>query len=115
VLSEDLRHTVRLLLPDGREVELTVAPDESVWDAAQKTGLLLPYGCLQGWCLSCAGRVLEGDFDPSDARRYYEVDKRERFILPCTAKAQSDMTIRTHQKVAMQQHRLRHKLPTPRG
>jgi len=25
------------------------------------------------------------------------------------------MTIRMHQKVAMQQHRLRHKLPTPRG
>lgn len=115
MLSEGLRHTVRLLLPDDEELEVEVAPDQSVWDAAHEAGLLLPYGCLQGWCLSCAGRVLEGDFDPSDALRYYEIDKQERFILLCTAQPCSDMTIRTHQKVAMQQHRLRHKLPTPRG
>jgi ferredoxin len=115
VLSEGLRHTVRLLLPDDREVELEVAPDEAIWDAAQKAGHLLPYGCLQGWCLSCAGRVLEGDFDPWDALRYYEIDKQERFILLCTAKPRSDMTIQTHQKIAMQQHRIHHKLPTPRG
>jgi len=113
-MSEDLAYTVRLLLPDG-EVELAVRPDQSVWDAAHEAGLLLPYGCLQGWCLSCAGRVVEGDFDPSHALRYYEIDRHEGFILLCTARPRSDMTIRTHQKVAMQQHRLRHKLPTPRG
>jgi ferredoxin len=59
--------------------------------------------------------VVEGDFDPSAALRYYPIDKQEGFILLCTAKPRSDMIIRTHQKVAMQQHRLRHKLPTPRG
>ena len=47
-------------------MELRVAPDEAIWDAAQKAGHLLPYGCLQGWCLSCAGRVLEGDFAEGD-------------------------------------------------
>jgi hypothetical protein len=52
---------------------------------------------------------------PYAALRYYEVDQREGFILLCSAKPPSEMTIRTHQKVAMQQHRLRHKLPTPRG
>ena len=59
--------------------------------------------------------MIDGDFDPSDALRYYEIDRDDGFILLCTAKPRSDMTIRTHQKVAMQQHRLRHKLPTPRG
>ena len=115
MLSEGARHRVRLLLPEDKEVELEVAPDEAIWDAAQKAGHLLPYGCLQGWCLSCAGRVIEGDFDPWDALRYYEIDKQEGFILLCTAKPLSDMTIRTHQKVAMQRHRMRRKLPTPRG
>ena len=52
---------------------------------------------------------------PGTPFRYYEIDQREGFILLCTAKPRSDMTIRTHQKVAMQRHRLRHKLPTPRG
>ncbi len=108
-------HTVELVFPDGEEVRLAVAEGESIWDAAHREGITLPSMCLQGWCLTCAGRVLEGDFDPSDALRYYKQDKEQGFILLCTAKPRGLLRVLTHQKEAMQAHRLRRGLPTPRG
>jgi hypothetical protein len=41
--------------------------------------------------------------------------QRPHGCRPSRCRRQADMTIRTHQKVAMQQHRMRSKLPTPRG
>ena len=38
-------------------------PGESVLDAALRQGLALPYGCRNGACRSCKGRILEGDVD----------------------------------------------------
>jgi ferredoxin len=96
-------------------VELDVAEDEAIWDAAAATGLVLPSSCLQGWCVTCAGQVLEGEFDQSEALRYFPDDRAAGFILLCTAKPLGPMRIRTHQKLAMQAHRLAHRLPTPRG
>jgi ferredoxin len=108
-------HPVELPLPDGRTVTLAVAADGSVWDAATRAGIKLPSMCLQGWCTACAGRVLEGDFDPAEALRYYPQDKAAGFILLCTARPRSAMRIQTHQRDAMRAHRRRHGLPTPRG
>jgi ferredoxin len=108
-------YPVELLLPDGKTVTLEVAADESIWDAAFRAGLRLPSSCLQGWCTTCAARVLEGEFDPAEALRYYPEDKRAGFILLCTARPKSPMRIRTHQRDAMRAHRRRHGLPTPRG
>jgi ferredoxin len=109
------RYDVQLLLPDGATVDLEVAADESVWDAATRAGVKLPSMCLQGWCTTCAGRVLEGEFDPAQALRYYPQDREAGFILLCTARPRSDMRIQTHQRDAMRAHRLAKKLPTPRG
>lgn len=108
-------HPVELILPDGATVRLEVAAGESIWDAAYREGLRLPSSCLQGWCTTCAARVLEGDFDPAEALRYYPEDRRAGFILLCTARPQSAMRIRTHQRDAMRAHRRRLGLPTPRG
>lgn len=109
------RYDVELILPDGEAVTLDVAADESVWDAAYREGIRLPSSCLQGWCTTCAGRVLEGEFDPAEALRYYPQDKEARFILLCTARPRSAMRIQTHQRDAMRAHRLKAGLPTPRG
>jgi len=108
-------YRVQLITPDGETIRLEVEAGESVWDAAHRQGLVLPSSCLQGWCTTCAGQVLEGDFDPAEALRYYDQDRRADFILLCTARPRSDMRILTHQKEAMRTHRLQHKLPTPRG
>jgi ferredoxin len=109
-------YTVRLLLPNGEEHQLEVEPEEMVLAAAFREGLDLPSMCLQGWCLTCAGRVEgPGCWDQSASRRYYEADRKAGFILLCTAHACSDLVIQTHQRRQMRDYRLAHGLPAPRG
>jgi ferredoxin len=102
-------------LTGARETHLTVRDDEYLLDAAVAAGLDLPYMCLQGWCTTCAGKLLEGTVDQSEARRFYPQDKLAGFVLLCSAYARSDVCILTHQKEAMRAHREALGLPTPRG
>ena len=102
-------------LPDGRERTATAESEEHLLDVGRRAGLDLPSRCEQGWDLVCAARVLSGAFDQTDARRYYEQDREEGFVLICTAKARSDMRLQTHQGRAMREARDRRGLPAPRG
>jgi len=103
-------------MPDGEEHQLLVNEEELILAAAFREGLDLPSMCLQGWCLTCAGRVVgPGCWDQSAARRYYELDREAGFILLCTARPCSDLTIQTHQRRQMRDYRLGNGLPAPRG
>jgi ferredoxin len=98
-----------------REVGTEVGGDEYLLDAGRRAGLDLPYMCLQGWCTTCAGRVLHGRVDQSEARRIFPQDEQAGFVLLCSAFARSDLRILTHQKDAMRAHRRALGLPAPRG
>jgi ferredoxin len=100
---------------DGREVLVPVSEDDYVLDAGVEAGLDLPYMCLQGWCTTCAGRLLSGEVDQSEARRHYPQDNAAGFVLLCSAHARSDLRVVTHQKDEMRRHRQALGLPTPRG
>ena len=107
-------YEVKLITPEG-EVRLEVGEDEYILDAAFEAGYNLPSMCLQGFCLTCASRLLKGEVDQSDAIRYYPEDKEGGFVLICSAKPRSNLCIRTHQKKEMQHHRDEFGLPYPRG
>jgi ferredoxin len=98
-----------------RQVRVAVRDDRYLLDAANEAGLDLPYMCLQGWCTTCAGCVLEGRVDQSEARRLYPQDEAAGFVLLCSAFPRSDLRILTHQREAMRSHRRAHGLPAPRG
>jgi ferredoxin len=98
-----------------RELQVTVPDDRYLLDAAVEAGLDLPFMCLQGWCTTCAGKLLEGRVDQSEARRLYPEDEAAGFVLLCSAFARSDLRILTHQKEAMRAHRENLGLPAPRG
>jgi ferredoxin len=102
-------------LPDGSTRTVRCGAEEHVLDAARRQGLELPSACEQGWDLACAVRVLQGTLDHADSRRYYPQDEQAGFALICTAKPLSDLRLRTHQNDAMREHRLRNRLPAPRG
>jgi ferredoxin len=108
-------YQVTFLTPDGRQVQTTVGDDQYLLEAAVQAGLDLPYMCLQGWCTTCAGKVLQGQVDQSEARRVYPQDEATGFVLLCSAYPRSDLRILTHQKEAMRAHRLALGLPAPRG
>jgi ferredoxin len=100
---------------DGGEVQTEAAADEYLLDVAAAAGLDLPYMCLQGWCTTCAGKVLDGQVDQSEALRVYPEDETAGFVLLCSAFPRSDLRIRTHQKEELRAHRRELGLPAPRG
>jgi ferredoxin len=102
------------ITPD-REVTLLVRDDQYLLDAATEAGLELPFMCLQGWCTTCAVKLLEGEVDQSEARRYYPQDRAAGFVLICSAFARSDVRLLTHQKDAMRAQRRALGLPAPHG
>lgn len=107
-------HRVTFVTPE-EAVTVEVAEDEYLLFAAFNAGLDLPSMCLQGWCLSCAAKIVEGEVDQSAARRYYDADRKAGFTLLCSAQPRSDLVIRTHAKAEMAEHRAEHELPAPRG
>ena len=52
------------LAPSGRSFQ--VEKDESVLDAALREGVALPYGCRNGTCSSCRGKVVSGNISYPD-------------------------------------------------
>jgi ferredoxin len=87
---------------------------EHIWDEAKAAGINLPAICHQGRCLTCAGKLVEpGEFDPSDAVSYYPQDREAGYILLCTAKARSNLRIRTHMQTEMRARRKEIGLPAP--
>src|SRR5262249_28169435 len=97
------------------EARVEVADDEYLLEAANAAGLNLPYMCLQGWCTTCAGRVLEGRVDQTEARRFSPRAGAAGFVLLCSPFPRSPLRIRPHQKEAMRAHRRALGLPAPRG
>ena len=103
---------VQLETPEGRNT-IFCNSDEYIWYAAARNGIALPAVCRQGRCLSCAGRVLSGIVDQSDADSVFPEDKRSGFVLLCRARPCSDLVILTHQQWEMRSHRVEHNLPAP--
>jgi ferredoxin len=112
------QYPVTLAFPDGREVTLLVDEDTFILDAAAEAGVDLPHTCLQGWCLTCAGRTLNGAGECVDNRaalRYYAEDAQAGFVLLCTARPRGPCRILVGQAGAMKAFRLQRGLPAPRG
>jgi ferredoxin len=108
-------YRVKLLLEEG-EREMDVAAGEYILDAANAHGIALPAICRQGRCVTCAGRLIgTGEFNQRDADMYFPEDRAAGFVLLCTAKACSDLTIQTNQQDEMRSHRQALGLPAPYG
>lgn len=74
-------------------------PDESILDAALRHGLTLPYGCRDGACGSCRGKVLSGQIDHGKAQTsaLSEADRQAGFALFCCASARSNLAIESRE------------------
>lgn len=68
---------------------------ETILDAALRQGLTLPYGCRDGACGACRGRILAGSVDHGKAQAHAlsEADRAAGLALFCCASANEDLTI----------------------
>ena len=79
--------------PSGHE--FTCDTDDTVLAAALRAGIGLPYGCKNGACGSCKGKVVEGEFThrPHQLRALSEAEQADGFALFCCVVPQSDLKI----------------------
>jgi CDP-4-dehydro-6-deoxyglucose reductase len=73
----------------------TVHDDETVLEAALREGFVIAYGCRNGACGSCKGKVLTGSVDYGDYQEHVlpETEKADGFALFCKARPLSDLEI----------------------
>jgi CDP-4-dehydro-6-deoxyglucose reductase len=73
----------------------TAEADETVLESALREGFTLPYGCRNGACGSCKGKVVSGQVDYGDyqSTTLTDEDKANGLALFCCAKPLSDLTI----------------------
>jgi len=79
--------------PSNRQ--FTAEADESVLAAAMRQGITLPYGCRNGACGSCKGKLLEGEVDYGQYAGHIlpDYEKKLGYALFCQARARSDLVI----------------------
>jgi len=73
----------------------TAEAGEGVLEAAMRNGITLPYGCRNGACGACKGKILEGEVDYGQyaAHILADFEKKNGYALFCQAKPLTDLTI----------------------
>src|SRR3954463_2139132 len=81
------------LQPSG--LQFDVEEGESVLGAALRQGYVLPYGCKNGACGSCKGRLIEGrlDYGIYQKKALPDEEKAQGKALFCQAKPLTDVVI----------------------
>ena len=78
---------------------IPVANDETILDAGEDEGMDLPFACREGQCLSCAGRITDGDaseyMQMSNNEVLSEEEIEKGYCLTCVAYPTDEFSIET--------------------
>lgn len=79
--------------PSGRS--FAAKEGETILDAALRSGIALPYGCRDGACGTCKGKVLSGEVDRGQYSKLAlsDLQKSQGFALFCQARPLSDLIL----------------------
>jgi CDP-4-dehydro-6-deoxyglucose reductase len=80
----------------------SVEPGEALLEAALRQGFTLPYGCRNGACGSCKGKIISGSFEYGVYQEgaLSEEEKAEGKALFCQAKPAGDLIIEAREVTA---------------
>ena len=86
-----MRHRVQI---KPSEHQFYVETNETVLDAALRQGINLRYGCRNGACGACKGKLLTGDiYYDNDPIALTDDDQEQDLVLFCSALADSELVI----------------------
>ena len=90
------------VLPSQHSFQAEVG--ETILDAALRQGVMLPYGCRDGGCGACRGKVVSGVVDAGSAPSHVlsAEDRAAGVALLCCASAHSDLSIEARELPAQQ-------------
>lgn len=78
--------------------EFSINSDETVLEAAIRQGVHLPYGCRNGKCGKCMGKLLQGEVAYSEVPgALSDADKADGMALFCQAQAKTDLVIESRE------------------
>lgn len=97
--------TFKITLQPGNH-SFTAEPDETLLDAGLKHGYVLPYGCRNGVCGACKGRILKGAVEHGSYHGFIltEDDIAQGLTLFCAAYPRSDVTLECPEPQAVHAH-----------
>lgn len=83
--------------PSGHTFE--VDAHETILEAGLRQGIGLPYGCRNGACGACRGKVVDGDIDMNGYAEHAlsEHDRAQGYALLCCAHPKGDVTIEVNE------------------
>ena len=78
---------------------IKASPDETILQSALREGVSLPYGCRNGSCGICKGKILTGtvDYGRYNEETLTEEEKQTGMALFCCASPRSDLIIECHE------------------
>ena len=90
----------------------TVQDHETILDAALREGVVIAYGCRNGACGTCKGKVIAGavDYGAYQENALTDAEKRLGMALFCQARPRTDLVIECHEVDATKGIQIR-KLP----
>ncbi|SDW70180.1 CDP-6-deoxy-delta-3,4-glucoseen reductase [Nitrosomonas communis] len=87
----------------------TVEPHETILEAALRQGFSLPYGCRNGSCGACKGKIMQGrvDYGRYNQETLTDTEKQHGLALFCCAKPLSDLVIECREVDAIKDIKIR--------
>jgi len=87
----------------------SVKDDETILDAALREGFVISYGCRDGACGTCKGKLLQGEVDYGEYEESAlpEADKQLGLALFCQARPRGDVVIECREISALKDIQIR--------
>lgn len=70
-----------------------VSSGSTLLDLAERNGVQIPFGCLQGQCGTCATRVLSGTVQMDVEAGLTPEQKNAGYVLPCVSRAEGTVVL----------------------
>lgn len=93
-------HTIRAEF-EGEIQSFLCRSDQTVLNAAEAAGVMLPSSCCSGVCTTCAAVVTEGRVEQPDAMGVKSDLQEQGYTLLCVAYPRADLTLRAGQEDAL--------------
>ena len=87
-------HPVNIVLPNGAAHQLTIAENQTVLQAAQQSGIKIPYACGVGQCGCCMMQIEQGSVElKSEAPGLLAGEQAAGLTLACLCQPRSALTL----------------------